>query len=207
MRGAACVSWRESKANKWEAGDAKLKATYPTRAELDGWLDKQCQASKDKSLWKRMRAAKKKAAQAAALKKPALTREGARELLTAALDAFKQPANKEELLAIVAECDALGPEQAGMMKMVKLMPAVQRMLGPALVEKGFAADDLMTVAMQIQARAPAPAPALAAATRPPPHHVRCRVLRRQGFGAEDPSIAADTAKLMQAVQGDLSGLL
>ena len=115
---------------KWEAGDAKLKATYPTRAELDGWLDKQCQASKDKSLWKRTRAAKKKAAQAAeggaaqaaALKKPALTREGARELLTAALDAFKQPANKEELLAIVAECDALGPEQAGMMKMVMCCP-------------------------------------------------------------------------------------
>ena len=186
VRGAACVSWRESKANKWEAGDAKLKATYPTRAELDGWLDKQCQASKDKSLWKRTRAAKKKAAQAAeggaaqaaALKKPALTREGARELLTAALDAFKQPANKEELLAIVAECDALGPEQAGMMKMVKLMPAVQSMLGPALTAAGFKADDLMTVAMQIQA-----------------------------FSGEDPSIAIDVSKLMQAVQGDLSGLM
>ena len=34
-----------------------------------------------------------------------------------------------------------------------------------------------------------------------------RSRKMQGFGAEDPSIAADTAKLMQAVQGDLSGLL
>ena len=48
---AACVSWRQTKAKKWEEGDEKLKASYPTREELDAWLDKQCQASKDKSLW------------------------------------------------------------------------------------------------------------------------------------------------------------
>merc|ERR1712224_313277 len=56
---AACVSWREARAKKWEDGDEKLKATYPTREALDAWLDKQCKASKDKSLWKRTHAKKK----------------------------------------------------------------------------------------------------------------------------------------------------
>ena len=37
------------------------------------------------------------------------------------------------------------------MKMMKLMPAVQKMMGGALAEHGFGADDLMTVAMQLQA--------------------------------------------------------
>ena len=185
----ACQSWRTTKATKWEEGDAKMKGSYPTRGELDAWLDTQCKASRDKSLWKRTRAAKKKAAkeaqapaaakQSVSLGGPApLTKESARALLDKALATFKVPANAEALLGIAEECDAMGPEQAGMMKMVKLMPAVQRMVGPALVEAGFGADDLMTVSMQIQA-----------------------------FGAADASIAADTAKLMKAVQGDLSGLL
>ena len=30
---------RPPQAEKWEAGDEKLKATYPTKAELDAWLD------------------------------------------------------------------------------------------------------------------------------------------------------------------------
>ena len=186
---AACQSWRQTKSTKWEEGDAKLKESYPTRGELDAWLDKQCKSSKDKSLWKRTRAAKKKAAkeaqapassskQGVSLGGPApLTKEGARALLDKALATIKEPANKDELLGIAKECDALGPEQANMMKMVKLMPAVQRMMGPALTEAGFIADDLMNVAMQIQA-----------------------------FGASDASIAADIAKLMKAMQGDLSQL-
>merc|ERR1712146_617302 len=107
---------------------------------------------------------------------PALTKESARALLDQAFAAFK--ANKDELEQLVQECEMMGPEQAGMMKMVKLMPAVQRMMGPALEAAGFKADDLMTVAMQIQA-----------------------------LGGEDPSIAIDVSKLMQAVQGDLSGLM
>lgn len=173
---AACISWRESKTKKWEAGDEKLKSAYQTREELDAWLDKQCAASKNKSLWKRTRAAKKKAAQAPPTS-TTLTREGARVLLTKALDTFKQPANKEELMNIVKECDAMGPEQAGMMRFAKLIPAVQKIMGPTLEEAGYGSDELMSVAMQIQAFAP-----------------------------DDPSIAADVGKLMKAVQGDLSDL-
>lgn len=182
----ACVAWRDSRSTKWEGGDEKLREAYPTREALDAWLDKQCLSSKNKSLWKRTRTAKKKAAAAAsgadgassaapAKPKPTLDAAIARKLLDRALATFTQPANKAQLVSIIAECDAMGSENAGMMKMVKLMPAVQAMLAPALVEFGYAADDLMTVATQLMA-----------------------------FGAEDASIAADTSKLMKAVQGDLS---
>ena len=94
------------------------------------------------------------------------------------MDTFQEPANKDQLVAIVKECEAGPPENAQMMKMMKLMPAITAMVGPKLVNAGFKADDLMTVAMQIQA-----------------------------FSGEDPSIAIDVSKLMQAVQGDLSGLM
>ena len=69
-------------------------------------------------------------------------------------------------------------EQGGMMKMVKLMPVVQRMIGGALSEHGFdPANDLMTVAMQLQA-------------------------------FDEPSIKADVAKLMKAVMhGDVTDLV
>jgi len=62
---ATCQKWRDAKAGKWEGGDEKLKASYPTREDLDAWLDKQCLSSKNVSLWKRTRAAKKKAMQPA----------------------------------------------------------------------------------------------------------------------------------------------
>ena len=52
------------------------------------------------------------------------------------------------------------------------------MLGPTLKEYGFAPSELMAVGTQLMA-----------------------------FGAADPSIAADTAKLMKAAQGDLSDFL
>jgi FKBP-type peptidyl-prolyl cis-trans isomerase FklB len=184
---AAVVSWREARSSKWEAGDAKLTETYPTRDALDAWLDKQSKASKDKSLWKRTRTAQKKAgappaagaaARAAPTPRAELTKETARALLDKVLAAFKEPANKAELLGIAKKCDEAGPEQAGMMRMVQLLPAVQKILTPALRKAGFGPDELMGVAMQIQA-----------------------------FGPEDATIATDTAKLMKAVQGDLSELL
>jgi len=109
---------------------------------------------------------------------PKLTKETARALLTKALETFKEPANKKSLEGLAAECEGGDPGMAGMMKMMKLMPAVQSMMGETLKEYGFGAGDLMSVTMQIQA-----------------------------FGPEDPSIAADTAKLMSAVQGDLTALL
>ena len=62
------------------------------------------------------------------------------------LDKFKEPANKETLLGLIAECEAGDPAQAGMMKMMKMMPAVQQMLEPVLEGR-----DLMSVGMQMQA--------------------------------------------------------
>ena len=62
------------------------------------------------------------------------------------LEKFKEPANKETLLGVIAECEAGDPAQAGMMKMMKLMPAVQQMLEPVLEGR-----DLMSVGMQMQA--------------------------------------------------------
>jgi len=183
----ACESWRAGRAAKWEAGDEALKTSYPTREALDEWMEKTCTGSKNKSLWKRTRTAKKKAAAAAAEggaggaapgKPAALTAETGRSLLDKALSTFKEPANKEELLGIVKECDAAAGDSgtAAMQKMMKLMPAVSRMLGPTLTEFGFGADDLMPVAMQLQA-------------------------------FDEPSIKADVSKLMKAVtEGDVTGL-
>ena len=183
---SACVSWRDSRATKWEGGDAKLKESYPTREELDAWLDKQCASSKNKSLYKRTRTAKKKAAAAAAgggsaaPAPAALTATSARTLLDQALATFREPANKAQLTALVAadaaKGDAAGAD-GGMGRMMAMMPVIQTMLGPVLKEYGFAADELMTVATQLM-----------------------------GFGGADASIAADTSKLMKAAQGDLSDL-
>jgi len=175
----ATTSWRSTRSAKWEGGDAKLTEQHATRADLDAWLDKQCTGSKNKSLWKRTRMAKKKAnaggGGGAAPAPAALTATTARALLDQAMATFTEPSNKASLMAIVAECDAAGEDGGGMMKMVKLLPALQTMLEPTLTEFGFKSDELMTVAMQLQ-----------------------------GFGAADPTIAADTAKLMKAASGDLS---
>ena len=175
---AAVQTWRGGKEAKWAEGDEKLKAMYATQAEFDAWLDSTSENSMNKSLWKRTRLAKKKVAQAAAAPAgaPALTKESARALLTKAVDTFVLPANKAKLSAIVAECDAGPPESASMMKMMKLMPAVQEMMTEPMTAAGFGPDDLMSVMMQIKS-----------------------------FEGEDPTIAADTEKLMKAVQGDLSG--
>lgn len=75
------------------------------------------------------------------------------------------------------ECNEAG-ENAGMMRMMKLAPAVQEMMGPALKEYGYEAEELLSVAMQVQM-----------------------------LGTEDPTIGADVGKLMKAVQGDISGLV
>lgn len=166
---AAIDTWRDARSSKWEAGDENLKKLYPTREDLDAWLQKQCKASRDKALWKRTRTKKKEE------EKPGLTAITARAMLTKAMDTFHMEDNKAKLTSIVKECDAGDPAQAVMMKMMKLMPVVQEMMGDALAEYGFAKGDLMTVFPQIQK-----------------------------FAAEDPSIAADVGKLMKAVQGDLS---
>jgi len=136
---AAVDAWREARVKKWEDGDAALKEKYPDRESFDAWLDKQCKSSKDKSLWKRTRAKKP----AAPAKPPALTKESARALLDKALETVKVPANKDKLLGILEECKG---DDAGMMKMMKLLPAVTEMLGPALEGR-----DPMSAVMEIQA--------------------------------------------------------
>jgi len=169
----SCQKWRETKDKSWE--DGKMRDAHPTREGFDVWLDKQCLSAKNKSLYKRTRAKKPEAEPAGP--KP-LTKELARTLLTKALETFKQPANKEKLEGVIKEFEGQDPAQAGMMKMMKLMPLIQTMMGDTLTEYGFGPNDLMMVTMQIQA-----------------------------FGPEDPTIAADVAKLMKAVQGDLTDLL
>lgn len=169
----AITKWRVAKIKAWDEG-GKVKEDYPDRADFDAWLEKQSLSAKNKSLWKRTRA-KKPAGP------PKLTKETARELLTKALTTFKLPENTKMLTGLIKECEDAAkenPESAGMMKMMKLMPAVQGMMGETLKEYGFGPDDSMNVIMQVQAFAP-----------------------------EDPSIAADVAKLMKAVQGDIAGVL
>lgn len=43
---AACQKWKEAKVSQWEGGDAKLKESYPTREDLDKWVDATCKNSK-----------------------------------------------------------------------------------------------------------------------------------------------------------------
>ena len=62
--------------------------------------------------------------------------------------------------------------------MMKLLPLVQKLMGPALAAHGFQENELMSVAMQMQTCA-----------------------------ADDPSIGRDTLKLMKAAQGDLSDFM
>jgi len=172
---AAIVKWKEAKEQSWEEG--KLKEKYPTREEFDAWLAKQSKSSKDKSLWKRTRRNfEPKAPKAPEPVK--LNKVTARELLTKAINTIREPANKAKLEGVLKECEGGDPAQAGMMKMMKLMPEMQIILGPTLVEFGFRAEELMSVTMQVQA-----------------------------FGAEDASIASDVAKVMKAAQGDIKDLL
>jgi hypothetical protein len=170
---AQIVKWAEAKEKSYGEEGNKLKEQYPTREEFDEWLKKQSKTAKDKSLWKRTRRNYEEDAKK-------LTKEKARELLTKSIQVFRVPENKTMLEKLIKECDdeAGDPAAAGMMKMMKLMPAIQTLLADTLKEFGFGAGDLMTATMQIQAFAP-----------------------------EDPSIAADIGKIMKAVQGDLKELL
>jgi hypothetical protein len=86
-----------------------------------------------------------------------------------------QPDNKAKLTALVAECEASPPESRMMMRMFKIYPAVQEMMAVPLREYGFKPEGLMEAMYQIKA-----------------------------FELEDPSIAADTAKLVRAITGDMS---
>ena len=86
-----------------------------------------------------------------------------------------QPDNKAKLTALVAECEAAPPESKMMMRMFKIYPAVQEMMAVPLREYGFKPEGLMEAMYQIKA-----------------------------FELEDPSIAADTAKLVRAITGDMS---
>ena len=178
---SACDAWREAKVKKYEAGDEKLVAKHADRGAFDAWLDKQCLSTKNQALWKRTKAAKRAAGADASSppppdEKPKLDAKIARKLLDGCLAAITVPATKEKLVKIVEDIEGTGDEsQKGMLRMVKLMPVVSEILAPVLDDHGYAKDDLMTVAMQLQ-----------------------------GFAAEDPTIGVDTMKLIKAVQGDLS---
>ena len=94
----ACDKWKADRVSKWEGADEKLRAKYPTREELDAWVDATCDNSKNKSLWKRTRKKKSDGAAAGAPLPRAvpapLTAASARALLTKAMATFVAPANK-----------------------------------------------------------------------------------------------------------------
>ncbi|KAJ8608571.1 hypothetical protein CTAYLR_005976 [Chrysophaeum taylorii] len=46
---ADCQAWRSTKVADWESG-GKLLKKYPTREELDAWMDKQCEKTKAAAL-------------------------------------------------------------------------------------------------------------------------------------------------------------
>ena len=102
----------------------------------------------------------------------------ARAILDAAFAQFR--ANKDSLTKTIQEIENAPGDasQKQMQKMLQLLPKVQQLMAPALTEHGFKADELMSVVMKIQACA-----------------------------ADDPTIAADTMKLMKAAQGDISELV
>jgi len=204
---AACASWRDSKVAKYEAGDAKLKEKYATREALDEFVEKQCETTKNQALWKRTKKAKQDAkngkwkssavddddattVSASPPPAPATTKAGevakkvnattARAILDAALATFQEPANKAQLVKVVEEIEAMPVDASSkqMQKMMKLLPLVQKLMGPALAAHGFQENELMSVAMQMQTCA-----------------------------ADDPSIGRDTLKLMKAAQGDLSDFM
>merc|ERR1719240_1731192 len=135
---AKCTEWRNSRIKMWE--DGPLKEKHPTKEGFDAWLDKQCASTKNKTLVVRV----------SKLNDPpkpmALDKVSARALLTKALETMKQPANKASLLALLKECDETPADAGGgpMMKLMKLTPAIQAMMGPVLKEYGFAEGDLMT---------------------------------------------------------------
>jgi FKBP-type peptidyl-prolyl cis-trans isomerase FklB len=190
---SACDEWTAKKVKAFEASDAKLTARFADRAALDDWTSTQSQKTKNQALWKRTRAARRKAKAAQfnsqkvedsnvtpppAPSPAKMDPKTARAILDAAFAQFK--ANKDSLTkTIQAIEDAPGDASSKQMqKMMQLLPKVQQLMAPALTEHGFRADELMSVVMRIQACA-----------------------------ADDPTIAADTTKLMKAAQGDISGLV
>ena len=203
---ASCQSWRSGRLAKWEGGDEKLTAKYATREALEAWLNETCAGTRNKSLWKRTRTAKKKvqaeaAAAAAAAEKAEKAREAQAKKAAAVqiatvpdstptdgptLNAESGRALLDRALAILkapqrqerllAAAKECERSIDPAMKMLKILPLVEEMLEPALAEHGFGPRSLMAAARQLQK-------------------------------LQEPSIQADAAKLLKAVtKGDMSGL-
>ncbi|KAH8091239.1 FK506 binding protein [Aureococcus anophagefferens] len=177
---AACDAWREAKAKKYEAGDEKLLAKYADRGAFDAWLDKQCLSTKNQALWKRTKARRAAARTRRARRRPTRSPSSTPRSRGSSSTAASRPSPCPRRRRSSSRSSRTSRVRAtsrkkGMLRMVKLMPVVSEILAPVLDDHGYAKDDLMTVAMQLQ-----------------------------GFAAEDPTIGVDTMKLIKAVQGDLS---
>ena len=62
---------------------------------------------------------------AAPVPPPTLTLAQAEEAIGKIVAALEEPTTKAKLTALVAEVNAMPPEQQGMQKMIKILPAVQ----------------------------------------------------------------------------------
>ena len=47
---AALKEWRDKKIEQWDEEGGKLRTKYPTREDLDAWMEKQCETSKSEAL-------------------------------------------------------------------------------------------------------------------------------------------------------------
>jgi hypothetical protein len=82
---------------------------------------------------------------------PQMDQQTCKQALQDAIAAFSVPANKDRILAVLAEVNALPADQQMMMRMMKVMPVVQEIQQNALAKYGFDfPGGAMQAMMQIQ---------------------------------------------------------
>jgi len=83
-----------------------------------------------------------------------VTREDAEDALNKIWGIFKVEENKQRLMNLVKECDAIDdPQKKILAKMQKFTPAVIDLCGDVMGEYGFGQNDIMRGIIEIQAHA------------------------------------------------------
>ena len=141
---SACVAWRESRSAKWEAGDEKLKASYPERAALDAGSTSsaptrrtsRCGSGRAPPRRRRRRGGRRGLGarpwrSGRRGQRDAQRQDGARAPRQI-MAKFREPATKEKLQAILKEIESMEDTvAASMAKMNKLLPTCRRCSGRA----------------------------------------------------------------------------